>query len=175
MTGRILAALIVVAALVAGVSLWYLQVYAYYEEVTANGQSDVQLTGADSGRPETILYENFEAIDSDSSPIRYRACFSTQTPLATLRKKYVTLQKAEPRVAPYWFDCFDAEDIGEALSRGQAQAFLGVKDIRYGIDRVVAVFPDGRGYVWHEINRCGEIVFDGQPAPEDCPPPPEGY
>ncbi|MEM9853369.1 MAG: DUF6446 family protein, partial [Pseudomonadota bacterium] len=72
-----------------------------------------------------------------------------------------------------WFDCFDADVIGAALKDGTARAFLGQRDVIYGIDRVVAVFDDGRGYVWHQINRCGEVVFDGEPVPEDCPPPPE--
>ena len=49
------------------------------------------------------------------------------------------------------------------------------KRISYGIDRIVAIYPDGRGYAWHQINACGEVVFDGQPAPENCPPKPEGY
>ena len=57
---------------------------------------------------------------------------------------------------------------------GTAQAFLGQKDIHYGIDRVVAVTKDGRGYVWHQINDCGEVVFDGNPVPETCPKPPQG-
>jgi len=43
------------------------------------------------------------------------------------------------------------------------------------VDRVLAIYPDGRGYAWHQINRCGKIVFDGQPAPADCPSPPQGY
>ena len=42
------------------------------------------------------------------------------------------------------------------------------------IDRIVAVYPDGRAYAWHQINRCGEVVFDGNSAPEGCPTPPEG-
>jgi hypothetical protein len=47
--------------------------------------------------------------------------------------------------------------------------------VSYGIDRIVAITEDGRGYVWHQINDCGEVVFDGEPAPENCPEPPEGY
>ncbi len=43
------------------------------------------------------------------------------------------------------------------------------------IDRVVAIHEDGRGWIWDQINHCGEVVFDGQPAPADCPPAPEGY
>ena len=75
--------------------------------------------------------------------------------------------------APDWFDCFSSTEIGEALETGQALAFLGVENIEYGIDRVVAVLPDGRGFAWHQINRCGERVFDGDPPPEGCPLPPE--
>ena len=52
-------------------------------------------------------------------------------------------------------------------------AWLGTADITYGIDRVIALDADGRGYVWHQINPCGEVVFDGKPAPEGCPPKPE--
>ncbi len=50
---------------------------------------------------------------------------------------------------------------------------MGVENVQYGIDRVVAILPDGRGFVWHQINRCGEVVFRGDAAPEGCPPPPE--
>jgi hypothetical protein len=49
-----------------------------------------------------------------------------------------------------------------------------VGHIRWGIDRVVAVLPDGRGFAWHQINPCGEVVFNGEPAPAGCPPLPEG-
>ena len=147
--GKFLAAAILLTALVAGVALYYLQVYAFYDEVPANGRDDVQMTSLVSGQPEAILYDDFRAIDSDSSPIRYRACFSTGASQAMLSETYVAYEKAEPRVAPGWFDCFDAEAIGAALEQGSALAFLGEKDIEYGIDRVVAVTENGRGYVWH--------------------------
>ena len=29
------------------------------------------------------------------------------------------------------------------------------------------------GFVWHQMNICGEEVFDGNPPPPGCPPPPE--
>ena len=80
--------------------------------------------------------------------------------------------RSSPLRAPNWFGCYSASGIGEALDAGKAKAFLSVSDVTYGIDRVVAVFPDGHGYVWHQINRCGKVVFDGKPAPEGCPPPP---
>ncbi len=174
MMGKILAGFTVITALLAGVAMYYLQVYAYYEEVSANGTDDVQMTTIAGGPPEPVLYDGFKAIDADSSPIRYRACFTTPMSAAMMSEAYTPYEDAVPLVAPGWFDCFDAVEIGKALEDGEAMAFLGTQNIHYGIDRVVAVMPDGRGYVWHQINHCGEKVFDGQPAPEGCPTPPHG-
>ncbi len=62
--------------------------------------------------------------------------------------------------APGWFDCFDANAIGEALERGEALAFLSQAEIAVGVDRVVAVFPDGRAYAWHQL--APEVEGEGQ-------------
>lgn len=175
MTGKLIGIFLVVTALVAGAALYYLQVYHFYEEVEATGAGDVRMTARGAGAPEPVAHANFRAIDADSSPIRYRACFETDADPAALLETYAPYPEAVPLEAPGWFDCFDADAIGAALEEGRARAFLGVRNIDYGIDRVVAVTRAGRGYVWHQINRCGEVVFDGQPAPEDCPDPPEGY
>ena len=160
------------SALIAGLAMYYLQVYAFYDEVTAS-DDDVVLTSLFSGEPEPILFENFMGIDSTSSPIRYRACFETPTSLALMTETYVIHDEAEPLVAPGWFDCFDAETIGGDLESGTAIAFMGTQNVTYGIDRIVAVYPDGRAYAWNQINACGEVVFDGDPVPEGCPTPPE--
>ncbi|WP_252731515.1 DUF6446 family protein [Lentibacter algarum] len=159
-------------SLLTGFAIYYLQVYAYYEDVIANGETDVELVSLASGEPEPILYDGFEAIDATSSPIRYRACFKTEQSIALITETYETYEGAEPLVAPRWFDCFDAVEIGEAIDDGTAFAFLGQRNIEYGIDRVVAIMPDGRGFAWHQINECGKVVFDGLPVPEGCPPKP---
>lgn len=174
MIGKILGAGIVITALAAGAAMYYLQVYAFYEPVAATGEDDVRLTLLASNEPEAILYEDFQAIDAGSSPIRYRACFTTTMSHALLSETYVAYDYPEPLLAPKWFDCFDALEIGAALESGEALAFLGTRNIEFGIDRIVAVMPDGRGFAWHQINDCGEQVFDGKPAPETCPPKPEG-
>ncbi|AWZ21180.1 hypothetical protein RTM1035_05575 [Roseovarius sp. TM1035] len=173
--GKILAGAILISALVAGAAMYYLQVYHFYEEVAADGTNDVLLTSLVTGAPEPVLYDNFTAIDANSSPIRYRACFTTAMSHAMLTETYELYERAEPLTAPDWFDCYDAQAIGLALEEGRALAFLGQRDVIYGVDRVVAITEDGRGYAWHQINRCGEVVFDGQPAPDDCPEPPQGY
>ncbi len=102
--------------------------------------------------PEEMLANDVEAIDADSSPLRFRACFRTPESLALLTESYVIFDEAAPLVAPGWFDCFDAAAIGEALETGEAIAFMGEKNIKDGIDRVVAVLPDGRAYAWHQLN-----------------------
>ena len=173
MSGKLAGSFILIVAAIAGAAIYYLQVYAFYEEVSAHGTDDVILTTMAGGVAEPILYEDFKAIDAGSSPIRYRACFITSQSQAMMSETYVPYEGAAPLVGPGWFDCFDALAIGRALEQGEAMAFLGQANVDYGIDRVVAIFPDGRGYAWHQINRCGEKVFDGQPAPDGCPPKPE--
>ncbi len=173
MITRIVIIAMVVTSLIAGAALYYLQVYAYYREVLAADAGNVQMTSLVTGQPEEILFENFKAIDSDSSPIRFRACFETPLSQALLTETYKTYPAAEPLIAPDWFDCFNAEAIGNALASGEAIAFMGVENVRYGVDRVVAVMPDGRGFIWQQINACGTVVFNGEPAPENCPPVPE--
>jgi len=159
------------SALAAGIAIYYLQVYAFYDEVPVEDDS-VQLTSYVTGAPEVILSDNFQGIDADSSPVRYRACFTTDLSLALLSETYVGIDNAEPLVAPGWFDCFDAAQIGADLQSGVALAFMGIENVTYGIDRVVAIYDDGRAYAWNQINACGEVVFDGDPAPEGCPTPP---
>ena len=168
---RIIIVLILLTGAVAGGLMYYQQVYAYYDEVEFTPEA-VQMTSLTSGIPEPLLVEDFDAIDAESSPLRYRACFTTPISLATLTETFVIVDEAEPRVAPAWFDCFDAEQIGADI-RIDAVVFMGVENIQYGIDRVVAVYPDGRGYAWHQINACGEVVFNREPVPEGCPEPPE--
>jgi len=158
-------------ALLAGAAMYYLQVYHFYEPVEATGTDDVQLTNLVTGAPEPVLYNAFEGIDANSSPIRYRACFTTPMSHAILTETFVAYEGAAPLTAPRWFDCFDAKAIGAALEDGRALAFLGQENILYGIDRVVAITEDGRGFAWQQINACGEVVFDGEPVPEGCPAP----
>ena len=171
MIARVFIVAMLLAAAVLGGVLYYQQVYAYYDDVPASDDA-VRLTSLSTGEAEPIVVQNFQGIDAISSPLRYRACFETNLSQAMLTETYQIFDNAEPRVAPRWFDCFDAAQIGEDLAT-DAIAFMGVENIEYGIDRIVAIYPDGRGYAWHQINECGAVVFDGNPVPEDCPPPPE--
>ncbi|WP_299040871.1 DUF6446 family protein [uncultured Tateyamaria sp.] len=166
MNGKIIGIVIVLSSIIAGVALYYLQIYGFYEEVT---DAEVQLVSVVSDQPEPIPFDNFQAIDADSSPIRYRACFTTDMSLALLTETYVGLEDATPRNAPGWFDCFDAAAIAAELDAGTALPFLSQKNVDFGVDRIVAITEDGRGYVWHELNDCGEKAYDGTIVGEECP------
>ncbi len=163
--GRVIVVLLLACTVLAGLGAWYFTVYAFYDELPE--QTQFQLTPMGAVGPQAFTVRNFEGIDSDSSPIRYRACFDIDADPA----QFTPYARATPLNAPGWFDCFDAGALTEALREGRAQAVLGVANLQYGIDRVVA-FIDGRGYAWHQINPCGEAHFDGDPVPPGCPPPP---
>ena len=172
MNGKILAGFLVISALLTGIGIYYFQIYGYYSEVEATGTDDVRLTSRVTGTPEGIAYDGFEAIDGSSSPIRYRACFTTTASLDQLSETYEMVEEATPRNAPGWFECFDAAAIGAELEAGTALAFMGEENIEYGVDRIVAVTEDGRGYVWHDLNNCGEKAYDGTVVGDECPPRP---
>ena len=150
MTGKILAIFIVLTAIISGVAIYWLQLYAFYEDVSADAQ--LRMTNVVTGEPDLVLYDSFDGIDADSSPLRFRGCFTTTMSLAMLTETYETYEGATPLTAPGWFDCFDADQIGAALETGGAIAFLGERNIQDGVDRVVAIFPDGRGFAWHQLN-----------------------
>jgi hypothetical protein len=152
MNGKIAAGAIVISAAVAGVAIWYLQVYAFYAPVSFTPGQEITLTTIESGQPEPILAEGVTGIDADSSPLRFRACFTTPLTHGMLSETYVAYEGAVPLIAPGWFDCFDAVEIGTALERGEALAFLSQAGVAADIDRVVAVFPDGRAFAWHQLN-----------------------
>ena len=156
MNGKIAAGSIVVVAALAGASVWYLQEYAYYAPVDFTPGAEISLVPVTSDVPEPIVVKDVQGIDAGSSPLRFRACFKTEMTLATLTEAYKVYDGATPLYAPSWFNCFDAEMIGDALQSGQAVAFLGQKDIvsnsdNVEVDRVIAVFPDGRAFAWNQL------------------------
>jgi len=154
--GKIVAGGIVITALAAGAAIYYLQEYAYYEPVDlASAEAVIRLTDL-SGAVEPMLADGFEGIDADSSPLRFRGCFHTPMSLAMLTETYVEYSDPTPLIGPNWFSCFDANKIGEDLEVGNALAFLSEKNIHPDVDRVVAVYPDGRAFVWQQLNESAE-------------------
>ena len=151
MNGKIVGGGIVLISVVAGIAVYWLQEYAYYRDAAFTPGTEIMLTPIESDVPEPILAEAVTGIDADSSPLRFRARFKTPMTQAMLSETYRAYDGAEPLIAPSWFDCFDAAEIGAALEKGEALAFLSQSGIAPDVDRVVAVFADGRAYAWHQL------------------------
>ena len=152
MNGRIVGGALVLIAAVAGGGLYYSQVYAYYGDVIEEAQASIPLSAVGSQDRRNLSVKGLKTIDKVSSPLGYRACFIVPNSLAMMTETYALIDEATPLEAPAWFDCFDAEEIGLALEEGRALAFMGQKEIGDGVDRVIAVLDDGRGFAWHQLN-----------------------
>jgi hypothetical protein len=152
MKGKLVGGFIMFSAVFAGVAMYYLQVHAFYRDAEFAPGAEILLTPIVGDTPEPILANAITGIDADSSPLRFRACFQTPMTQAMLSETYRSYEGAEPLLAPSWFDCFDAQAIGTALEKGEALAFLSQSEIAPQVDRVVAVFADGRAYAWHQLS-----------------------
>jgi uncharacterized protein DUF6446 len=174
MNGKLVISIMLAISFAIPAGIYYFQVYAYYFEVEPTGPQDVQMVTLSDGTSEPVPQTGFQAIDATSSPIRYRACFNTTLSLDAVRARYVAAPDVEPRNAPGWFDCFDAGILDGELKAGTAATFLGVKNIAFGIDQIIAITQDGRGYIWHSPNNCEAKDYEGTVVGEDCPPLPTG-
>ena len=147
--GKVAALALLGSTIAAGAGMWYAQEYLYYDPIDPNGpDAAIAVTTPAGERPLTLT--GFEGIDADSSPLRWRACFRlTEPPLPDSLTPY---QGATPLNGPNWFDCYDAEQIGADLASGAAVAVMGTPEIRPDVDRVLAIYPDGRAFGWHQYN-----------------------
>ena len=157
MNGKTAAGAIVIAAIIAGFGVWYTNERANYAPVAANTPAaEMRLVSVATGLPESLDIAGFEGIAGDSSPLRFRGCFTVATSLATLTETYALYDAPTPLIAPARFACFDAKQIGADLEAGVALAFLSEPEIHTGVDRVIAVYPDGRAYAWPQLNESIE-------------------
>lgn len=157
MNGKYIVASILLSALLAGAAIYYLQVYAFYQAVAATSPAAViHLVPDSGGAPDTMLTSDFRGIDADSSPLRFRACFLTPMTQALLGEKYQVYPNPTPLIAPHWFSCFDAGQLDADLAAGKAVAFLSDQNLHPGVDRVVAVYADGRAFAWQQLNESAD-------------------
>lgn len=148
--GQIAVIAIVGAAVLTGGGVWFAQQYGYYKEIDPqSGRADVVIVQREDGEARPLALSHFEGIDAESSPIRYRSCFVTE-PLG--EDEALPYEGPTPLVGPGWFKCFDAGQLTRDLESGEAVAYLSVADIRPDVDRVIAIYPDGRGFSWHQYN-----------------------
>ena len=139
-SGKMIGVGLAVVALMFGVALWWFQTRAFYERV--EGVESIPVMGRG------LLVSDYVGIDASTSPLKLRACFRQEWNMANAEP----LATATPLVAPDWFECFDAKTIEEDLASGEANAYYAGPGAYEGFDRIVAVYPDGRGYMWRQLN-----------------------
>lgn len=147
MNGKLVGLALILPALLVGGGIWYTQEFLYYDRIDPE-TGDTTLTVETPAGPQQLQAADFDGIDADSSPIRWRAC-ATLTDLPADAEPYANPQ---PSFAPFWFRCFQADEIGHDLETGAAKAYLSQSEIRPNVDRVLAVYPDGRIFGWHQYN-----------------------
>ncbi len=160
MNGKSIVISLLLCAAIAGGGLWYSIERAYYERIT--DVTEVVAYG------DKFPVSNYDGIDADTSPLKMRACFNVDWDyFPTDEYKDV----ATPLNAPQFFKCFDAGQMTDDLQSGDATAILANENEPYGFDTFIVQYPDGRAFMWRQINICGESQFSGNDLPEGCPDP----
>ena len=144
--GKLAASVLVLSGIAAGVGVWYTQEYLYYDELPPISE----LAAVDaSGAPMTLAVRDFQGIDGTSSPIKWRGCMTVDPVQAG---HLAPFKGATPLNPPNWFDCFDPGQLTDDIAAGRATARLVQPEIRPDVDRVIAVYSDGRAFGWQQIN-----------------------
>ncbi|MEM8787599.1 MAG: DUF6446 family protein [Pseudomonadota bacterium] len=141
MSGRAFVIGLLASLALFGGGLFYAQNYAFYDRVS--GLDSIVV--ADSA----IDVAAYRGIDATSSGLKRRGCFTVDP--AAFDGLPVASAPA-PLNPPFWFDCFDARALAEDLEAGRATAYVAAIEELDGIDRLVAVYPDGRGFEWRQLN-----------------------
>ncbi|AXC48368.1 histidine kinase [Paracoccus suum] len=150
MNGKWPALALVAAGLAAGAGVWYMQVWGFYETLPQDRVApQITATLAD-GTLRVLPVASAEGIDANSSPVRWRACFTLSQPAPVA--DMVPFAAPTPLNGPSWFDCYDSGAVTAALASGEAKAYLGAAEVRPDVDRVLAIWPDGHGVAWHQFN-----------------------
>lgn len=160
MNGKVIVSGMLGIAVIAGIGLWYSIERAYYTHVT--DVSEVTAYG------DAFAVSNYTGIDADTSPLKMRACFDVDWDyIPTTEFK----AEATPLRAPRFFKCFDAGQLTQDLAADKASAILADENTPYGFNTYIAQYPNGKAYMWRQINVCGEAKFSGDDLPEGCPTP----
>jgi hypothetical protein len=141
MNGKLFVISLLVFTLGFSMILYYFQVYAFYSR--ADGLRSIKVLDRD------VEVQNYRGIDSVTSGLKLRGCFSVDPQEFS---DLPILVKATPLSAPFWFGCFDHAKLQLEINEGQAKAFLVSENEKDGIDRVVAVYPNGNAFQWRQLN-----------------------
>ena len=141
MNGKFVVISLLVFTFSFSIILYYFQVFAFYSR--ADGLGSIKVLDRD------VEVQNYRGIDSVTSGLKLRGCFSVDPQEFS---DLPILAKATPLSAPFWFGCFDHVKLQLEINEGYAKAFLVSENEKDGIDRVVAVYPNGNAFQWRQLN-----------------------
>lgn len=110
----------------------------------------ISLTPVNGGVPEEILLDGLSATSDNALPESLWACFETPLSMGLLTESYEVTEDVTPTNPVSSLPCFDAKNVVAAITDGEAVAFVGERDVWPGVDRVVAVYQDGRAVAWNQ-------------------------
>jgi Family of unknown function (DUF6446) len=119
--------------------IWF-QYFAFYER--QHGVGALTIDGA------VVPVADYAGVDSASSPLKLRGCMRID-PAAVARLR--PAKDATPLTPPFWVRCFDAGRLTGDLASGAARAYAIGRDAPAGFDLMLAVYPDGRAYLWRQL------------------------
>ena len=120
--------------------LWWAQTQAYYKQ-DAYAQWSIE---SDAG---PIAVRDARRLWAQYNPLRERACFTLADPLP---EALPLAHKPRLLTTPSWFDCFDAERLDKDISSGAVRVYVARENVS-GFSTLLAVYPDGRGYIWPQL------------------------
>ncbi len=106
------------------------------------------------GLPEVTIagevYEvrRYSGVAVPGEPEKTRACFRVDRDIEAPAEL-----EPRPGEAPGWLECYDREFIAEMLARENGTAYVAGRDEPEGWNRVIAVLPGNRIYMWHQRQR----------------------
>ena len=109
MSGKVFSVSLIVFCLIFGIVLFYFQLFAYY--VRVDNLSYIKVND------ELIPVQNYQGIDSVSSALKLRGCFTVDP---NLFEKEPIAAMPTPLAAPFWFRCFDHEFLHDQITKGNS-------------------------------------------------------
>ena len=130
----------IIAGITALAMGWWLYGRTVFEPV--EGLSEVTIAG------EIYEVHRYSGVRASGDPEKTRACFRVD-------REIVAPAELEPRPAeaPDWLQCYDPEFIAGMLAAEKGEAYVAQRDDPEGWDRVIAVLPGNRVYMWHQRQR----------------------
>jgi len=110
----------------------------------------INVTPNNGDAPEAMLIDGQPIVAFSTDAKFYYACFQTGMSFGLLTETYEISDDAMPAKPLGEMACYDQEQIAQDVASGEALSLVGQRNIIDGIDRIIAVYPDGRAFAWHQ-------------------------